>query len=153
MLSSSAAGGAYWPIATSCPSLGPSPCIAHRPLTTQCPSSSFLAYPSFSTSLSVPLAFPSIGRGVHGLWRRGGGGGSRGGVTPPPLRCTASLIHHCPRPHTAHTGQPWHTGGTHACDAQGTRAAQGTRHKHHRAHAGHTQRSPGTDLLRQQVIR
>ena len=41
---SSAAGGAYWPIAIRCPSLGPFPSIgggAHRPLTSLCPSSSF----------------------------------------------------------------------------------------------------------------
>ena len=68
VLFSSAAGGAYWPIAIRCPSLGPCTSIgggAHRPLTTLCPSSSSLPYPSLSTSLSFPLAFPSIDRGVH----------------------------------------------------------------------------------------
>ena len=55
---SSAAGGAYWPIAICCPSLGPFPSIgsgAHRPLTTLCPSSSSLPYLFFSLSLSFPL--------------------------------------------------------------------------------------------------
>jgi hypothetical protein len=40
VLFSSAAGGAYWPIAIRCPSLGPFPSIgggAHQPLTTLCP--------------------------------------------------------------------------------------------------------------------
>ena len=52
----SAAGGAHWPIAIRCPSLGPVPSIgAHQPLTTLCPSSSSLSYLSLSTSLSFPL--------------------------------------------------------------------------------------------------
>ena len=58
VLFSSAAGDAYWPITIRCPSLGPFPSIgggAHRPLTTLCPSSSSLAYPSLSPSLSLPL--------------------------------------------------------------------------------------------------
>ena len=61
VLFSSAAGGAYWPIAIHCPSLGPFPSIgggAHRPLTTLCTSSSSLPYPSLSTSLSFPLGDP-----------------------------------------------------------------------------------------------
>ena len=68
VLFSSAAGSACWPIAIRRPSLGPFPFIgggAHRPLTTQCPSSSSLPYLSLSTSLSVPLAFPSVGGGAH----------------------------------------------------------------------------------------
>ena len=55
VLFSSAAGGAYWPIAIHCPSLGPFPFIgggAHRPLTALCPSSS--ALPSL-----LPFPFPS----------------------------------------------------------------------------------------------
>ena len=65
----SAAGGAYWPVAVRCPSLGPFPSIgagAHRPLTALHPSSS-LAYLSLSTSLS------------YQTWVGGGGGGGRGG--------------------------------------------------------------------------
>ena len=62
----SAAGGANWPIATSCPSLGPFPSRgggAHRPLTTLCPSSPSLAYPSLSNSLSFPLVgFANVAR-------------------------------------------------------------------------------------------
>ena len=61
---------AYWLIAIRCPFLGPFPSIgggAHRPLTALCPSSSSLPYLSLSTSLSFPLAFPSVGG-------RGGGG-------------------------------------------------------------------------------
>ena len=51
VLFASAAGGAYWPIAIRCPSLGPFPSIgggAHRPLTALCPSSSSLSCLSLS---------------------------------------------------------------------------------------------------------
>ena len=68
VLLSFAAGGAYWPIAIRCPSLGPSPSVgggAHWPLTARCPSSSSLAYLSLSTSLSFPLV--SCANGAPGL--------------------------------------------------------------------------------------
>ena len=68
VLFSSAAGGAYWPIAIRCPSLGPFPSIgggSHQALTAPRPSSSSLPHPSLSTSLSFPLAFPSVGCGAH----------------------------------------------------------------------------------------
>ena len=96
VLFSSAAGGAYWPIAIRCPSLGPFPSTgggAHRPLTTLRPSSSSL--PNFSpyTSLSFPLV--PMGEGVQeggggggrDLLERGGGGGEgvRGEGSPPPV--------------------------------------------------------------------
>ena len=97
VLFSSAAGGAYWPIAIRCPSLGPFPSIGggtHRPLTALCPPSPSLAFLSLSTSLSFPSggcanASPGLSlfhcstSGPHGggqlsspLARgRGGGGG------------------------------------------------------------------------------
>ena len=59
VLFSSAAGGAYWPIAICCPSLGPFPSIcggAHRPLTTLSPSSSSL--PIFPSLLPFPFPWP-----------------------------------------------------------------------------------------------
>ena len=52
----SAAGGAHWPIATHCPSLGPSPSVgggASRPLTH--PSSPSVACLSLSTAVPFPL--------------------------------------------------------------------------------------------------
>ena len=58
VLFSSAVGGAYWPIAIHCPSLGPFSSIgggAPRPLTTLCPPSPSLAY------LSLSLHFPFLG--------------------------------------------------------------------------------------------
>ena len=62
---SSAAGGAYWPIAIHCPSLGPFPSIGggahqpHHPVT-------FLFLPA----LSFPLHFPflSLGLSLHRPW-------------------------------------------------------------------------------------
>ena len=83
VLFSSAAGGAYWPIAIRCPSSSgtfPSPGGgAHRLLTALCPSYPSLPYPALSTSLSFPLAFPSIGRG-------GGDWVVRGRRAPPPAQ-------------------------------------------------------------------
>ena len=93
VLFSSAAGGAYWPIAICCPSLGPFPSVgsgAYRPLTALCPSSPSLAYPSLSTSLSFPLVgcanaapglspFPCSVSGPHG-----------GGHRPSPRGCQDS---------------------------------------------------------------
>ena len=52
-----AAGGAYWPLAIRC-SIGSG---ARRPLPALCPSSSSLAYPSLSTSLSFPFPFWGAG--------------------------------------------------------------------------------------------
>ena len=60
VLFSSAAAGAYSPIAMCCPSLGPSPSVgggARRPLTAPCPPSPSSAY----LSLSTPLSIPSVG--------------------------------------------------------------------------------------------
>ena len=55
----SAAGGAYWHLATYCgPSLEPFPSIgggAHRPFATLCPLAPCLAYPYFRTHPSFPL--------------------------------------------------------------------------------------------------
>ena len=53
----SAGGAAPWPIATYCPSLGPSPSArgsAHRPFTILCPLPPCLAYPYLPTPPSVP---------------------------------------------------------------------------------------------------
>ena len=110
----SAAGGANWPTATDCPSLGPSPSVgggAHRPLTTVCPSCPSLAYLSVSTSLSFPSGgcanaapgpspvlrgdraavlpthiFPHLG--VAGAALRSGWG-LPPSLNPPPLRSTS----------------------------------------------------------------
>ena len=108
----SAAGGANGPIATYCPSLGPSPSIgggAHRPLTALCPSSPSLAYLSLSTYLSFPLEGQRSLRTVPvsllcvgstgncpdrwvgaSKWapntKRAGGGGWAGCPPPPPAR-------------------------------------------------------------------
>ena len=90
MLFSSAVGGAYWPDAIRCPSLGPFPSIrhgAHRHLTTQCPSSCSLPNLSLSTALSFPLGgcqrsprtCPVSLLWVESTQRRANGGGGRGG--------------------------------------------------------------------------
>ena len=89
----SAAAGAYWPIATYCPSLGPFPSVcrgAQRPLTALCPSSPSLAYhyvPVLSLGrygglslfhggglLPSPLARPVHLGPSYRRWVRGGGG-------------------------------------------------------------------------------
>ena len=91
VLFSSAAGGADWPFAISCPSLGPFPSIgggARRRLTTLCPPYPDLAYPDLSTHPS----FPSVGcaNGAPGLspLRYSVSGPQKGGQQPSPLaRC------------------------------------------------------------------
>ena len=70
VLFSSAVGGAYWPIAIPCPSLGPLSSIrsgAHRPLTTSCPPSPSLAHLDLSTPLSFPLPLVGCANGAPGL--------------------------------------------------------------------------------------
>ena len=65
----SAAGGAYWPLATHrCPFLEPFPsagCGAHRPLTNLCPPSPRLAYPDPPPYPSSPLV--GCANGAPGL--------------------------------------------------------------------------------------
>ena len=67
----SAAGGAYWPTAIRCPSLGPSPSIgggAHRPLTTLRPSSPSLACLSLSTSADIRKTSANIRETSADIW-------------------------------------------------------------------------------------
>ena len=90
----SAAGGANWPIATYCPSLGPFPSVgggAHRPLTTLCPSSPSLTYLSLSTSLPFPLGGCTHGAPGLSLFHCSVSGPHRGGQLPLPLARCVSL--------------------------------------------------------------
>ena len=102
-------------IAIRCPSLGPFPSVgggAYRPHTTLCPSSSFLPDPSLSTSLSFPLAFPSIGRGAGGggltviTWLRSFAKNSTRGGSGYPVNETNG------REHILRPPKPWMVGHT-----------------------------------------
>ena len=85
----SVAGGAYWPLTTyPCPFLEPFPSAvrgAHRPLTTLCPPTPYLAYPYLPTRPSFPLGGCANGAPGLSLFHCSVLGPHRGGQLPSPL--------------------------------------------------------------------